>query len=115
LAPQKTGKVRIAKLKLLHFSRSIGTDASDGECVAMKARAPIGGASFGPEAVKAIGQAFDEAWTEIAHHFGEDPVIQETARLSLANAILSVATETSRDVEVLKKAGVQVMALNYKS
>jgi len=48
----------------------------------MKARALIGGASFGPEAVKAIGQAFDEAWTVIAHHFGEDPVIQETARLS---------------------------------
>jgi hypothetical protein len=38
-------------------------------------------------------------------HFGDDPVKQETARLSLATAILSVATETSRDVEILKKAG----------
>jgi hypothetical protein len=44
-----------------------------------------------------------------------EPVIQETARLSLANAILSVVTETSRNVEVLKKVGLPVMALNYKS
>ena len=29
---------------------------------AMKARERIDGAAFGPEALKAIGQAFDEAW-----------------------------------------------------
>jgi hypothetical protein len=31
------------------------------------------GASFGPEALKAVGQAFDKAWLEIAGNFGDDP------------------------------------------
>ena len=38
----------------------------------MKARQLIDGASFGPEALKAIGQAFDKAWLEIAGNFGDD-------------------------------------------
>ena len=81
----------------------------------MKARNLIDGASFGPEALRAIGQAFDEAWAEIAHHFLGDRLIEEGARLRLANAILSVATEESRDIQVLKRAGLQAMALDYKS
>jgi hypothetical protein len=32
-----------------------------------------------------------------------------------SNALLSVADETSRDVQVLKNAALQVIALNYKS
>ena len=31
----------------------------------MKARKLIDGSSFGPETVKAMGQAFDQAWAEI--------------------------------------------------
>jgi hypothetical protein len=81
----------------------------------MKARTLIDGASFGPDALKAIGRAFDEAWAEIASHFAPDPLIVEGARLALANAIMSVATESSRDVQVLKNAALQVMAHNYKS
>jgi len=52
---------------------------------------------------------------EIAEHYAGDPLSEQKARLSLAEAILSVATETSRDVEVFKNAGLQVMALNYRS
>lgn len=37
------------------------------------ARQLIDGASFGPDALKAIGQAFDAAWEEIASNFGTDP------------------------------------------
>ena len=81
----------------------------------MKAQALIDGASYGPEALHAICQAFDEAWADIAGHFAGDPLSEANARLSLAEAILSVATETSRDVQVLKHAGLQVMALNYRS
>jgi hypothetical protein len=81
----------------------------------MKARTLIDGASFGPDALKAVGQAFDEAWTEISPHFGNDPVVRDGARLALATAILSVSTDTSRDVQVLKRAGLQVIARNYKS
>jgi hypothetical protein len=80
----------------------------------MHARALIENASFGPEALKAIGQAFDAAWTEVAGNFGDDPDRVEIARLKLANAMLSVADEDSRDVQVLKRAALQAMANDYR-
>jgi len=80
----------------------------------MRARALIDGASFGPDALKAVSQAFDQAWAQIASHFGGDPNVTDAARIALANAILSVASDDSRDVDVLKNAGLQVMAINYK-
>ena len=76
----------------------------------MKARQLIDGASYGPETLKAMGQAFDEAWQSIA---GNDPQDIERARLRLANALLSVTAEDSRDVEALKRGALQAMALNY--
>jgi hypothetical protein len=81
---------------------------------ARKARPLIDGASFGPEALKAIAAAFDAAWAEIASNFGDDPTDVEKARLRLANALLSIAVEDSRNVEVLKRAALQRMALDYK-
>jgi hypothetical protein len=81
---------------------------------ATKARQLIDGASFGPDALKAIGAAFDAAWAEICNNFGGDPIDMEKARLRLANALLSIANEESRDVEVLKRAALQRMALDYR-
>jgi hypothetical protein len=81
----------------------------------MKARQLIDGASFGPDALKAIGQAFDEAWKTIEGNFGSDPQELETARLKLANALLSIASNDSRDVEVLQRAALEVMARDYRS
>jgi hypothetical protein len=81
----------------------------------MKARTLIDGATFGPEAVKALGQALDEAWAAIEGNFGGDPRDVELARLKLANALLSIANEDSRDVEVLKEAALERMALDYRS
>jgi hypothetical protein len=80
----------------------------------MRARQLIDGAAFGPEAMKAIGQAFDEAWIEIAGNFGNVPVDLDNARYRLATALLSVASEDSRDVDVLKQAALQIMALDYR-
>jgi hypothetical protein len=80
----------------------------------MRARQLIYGASFGPDALKAIGEAFDAAWADIAGNFGEDPTNIDNARYKLANAVLLVASEDSRDVEVLKKAALQRMALDYR-
>ena len=80
----------------------------------MRARQLIDGASFGPEALKAIGNAFDAAWAEIAGNFGDNPAEIENARCNLANALLSMASEDSRDVEVLKQAALQRMALDYR-
>jgi hypothetical protein len=77
----------------------------------MKACQLIDGTSYGPETLKAIGQAFDEAWLTIAGNFGKDT--SEAGRLRLANAMLSVACEDSRDVEALKRGAVEAMALSY--
>ena len=76
----------------------------------MRARGLIDKASFGPDALKVMGEAFDAAWAEIAGHFGNDPVVIEATRMQLANAIISIASEDSRDVEALKQAALQAMA-----
>ena len=80
----------------------------------MRARRLIDGASYGPEALEAIGQAFEEAWRTIAGNFGDDPRDIEKARVRLANAVLSVACEESRDVEALKIGALEAMALAYR-
>jgi len=80
----------------------------------MRARSLIDGAAYGPEALKAMGQAFDEAWREIAGNFGNDQHEIERARFRLATALLSVACEDSCDVEVLKNGALQAMALAYR-
>jgi hypothetical protein len=51
---------------------------------------------------------------EIAVNFGNDPRTIELARLWLANAMLSIACEDSRDVEVLKQASLERMAQDTK-
>jgi len=78
----------------------------------MKARQLIQGATFGPEALKVIGKAFDDAWSKIGSQF--DTQQAQFARLRLARAVLSVAREDSRDPEELKNAALQTMALNYR-
>ena len=69
----------------------------------------ICGTSFGPDALKVVTQAFDEAWGSIAHQY-KTPDEVDAARIQLANATLAVASEASRDVEVLKEAALQVMS-----
>jgi hypothetical protein len=68
----------------------------------MRARQLIDGAAFGPDALKAIGEAFDAAWAEIADNVGNDPVANDEARYKLATPLLDVASEDSRDVDLLK-------------
>jgi hypothetical protein len=80
----------------------------------MRARALIEGASFGPDALKAIYQAFDAAWASIAGNFGDEPRVVDEARLRLAKAVLSVADDESRDANVLRMAALEVMALEYR-
>ena len=55
--------------------------------------------SFGPEGVKLISQAFDEAWEHVAGSFEESPAIQESARSKLADAILSSQPKASRTLK----------------
>jgi hypothetical protein len=79
----------------------------------MEARRLIDNASFGPDTLKVLGQAFDEVWASIEGRIGCDQQ-REAARLKLASALLSVASEDSRDVEVLKKAVLKEMAGDYR-
>jgi hypothetical protein len=81
----------------------------------MKARALIDGASYGPETVKAMGEALDQAWAEIASNFGDSRVQIENARMKLAEALLSIAAEGSTDVAALKAGALQALALDYRS
>jgi hypothetical protein len=87
---------------------------SVGTAAGTNARQLIDGASFGPVALKAIKEAFDAAWAQIARNFGDEPEDVEKARLRLAKAVLSIADEDSRDVDVLKRAALQRMALDYR-
>lgn len=57
----------------------------------MKARTILGGASYGPDVLKDIYQAFDEAWAAIKPLVDDTPLAQEAARIKLANLILDVA------------------------
>jgi hypothetical protein len=59
-------------------------------------------------------QAFDEAWGNIAHHYSSDNDI-ERARLALAEAMLAVAWRHGHDVDALKNAALQQMALSYRA
>ena len=77
----------------------------------MKAHERINSASYGPEALKTMTRAFDQAWSVIGGNIGRDA--SEAARVRLANALLSVATEDSRDVDVLKRKALEAMALSY--
>ena len=73
----------------------------------------IGGAAYGSEAVRAMGQAFDLAWVEIAGNFGAGLLEIEAARLRLAEAVLSVAAEGSTDVAAIKADAVHAMLMDY--
>jgi hypothetical protein len=69
-------------------------------------------AAYGPQSVKAMGQAFDEAWVLIAGNFGT-PEETEIARLLLAEAVLSAATKGSCDVVALKSGALHALAMDY--
>jgi hypothetical protein len=66
--------------------------------------------SFGPAAVKVMGEAFELAWQQIASHFDGDQMIRDSARQSLADAILATALDSIPDVQALKDASLRLMA-----
>ena len=80
----------------------------------MKARKLIEGATYGPETLKVIGKAFDDAWSEIGSHFTPNGLQAQSMRLKLARAVLSVARDDSRDPVELKNAALQIMAMNFR-
>jgi hypothetical protein len=57
----------------------------------MRARALIGGAAYPPDVLKVLYEAFDDAWAEVGPGIGPDATAVESARLSLASIVLSLA------------------------
>ena len=53
----------------------------------MEAQQLLRGASFGPDTLKAIGQAFDLAWTEIEAAHSATDFAKTSARIKLAKAV----------------------------
>lgn len=77
----------------------------------MKARQLIDGVTLGPSALKVIGEAFDQAWTEVEHGFDSHQV--EAARVCLAKGILANATDSSRSVDELRRHGLRALMFHY--
>jgi hypothetical protein len=115
-AAQRAGDVILltASHSALEFRSSL-SEAVGGLLMKASQRISGAGASLDPETMKVIGQSFDEAWARIAGRFGSDPTLIESARLSLANAILAAATNASRDVGALKNEALKTMARRYPS
>jgi hypothetical protein len=51
--------------------------------------------SFGPDELRVIFEAFDDAWSEIAPKVGTDPAAVEGARMALATIVLRLASTGS--------------------
>jgi hypothetical protein len=78
-----TSGVRDLRFTFLIGTRGAGVLARRAIGVApIKAKELINGASYGPDALRAIGHAFDAAWAEIAGNFGND--VQDIARKTAA-------------------------------
>jgi hypothetical protein len=76
----------------------------------MRARQLIGGGSYGPDELKILFKAFDEAWDAIAPTVSGRAGAVETTRMKLAAVILGLAHGGERNVAVLKSAAVQIMS-----
>lgn len=76
----------------------------------MRARQLIANASYGPQELNVIFQAFDEAWAAVAADVGSDPAAIEITRLKLANIILSLAVTGGNDPVALKNAALRLLS-----
>src|SRR6185437_10710251 len=75
----------------------------------MKARRLIENASYAPDQLKALGQAFDDAWERIAPSVSSTPEAIEAARFALADIVLGLAKNGSLDPRWLAETAVHVM------
>jgi len=76
----------------------------------LEAKRLIALATYGPETLSVLFQAFDEAWRDLAPSCGENPLAIHAGRLKLANAILSLARNEVRDVGTMKDAALKMLA-----
>jgi hypothetical protein len=75
----------------------------------MKARQLIENSSFGPDQVKAMGKALDDAWARIAPSVDDRPEAIQAARFTLADIILSLGAQGNFNSEWLADTAVKLM------
>jgi hypothetical protein len=80
----------------------------------MKARQLIGGAAYPPEKLQVIFQAFDDAWAEVGPNMGTEADAIESARLSLATIVLSLAKVGRIEREELRGAAVAAFRFKHR-
>ena len=71
-------------------------------CWVMQVRRIFAGASFGPDALKVLFRAYDEAWAILAPRYGNDQPAIDAGRLRLADIMLALMREDTRDVAWLR-------------
>jgi hypothetical protein len=80
----------------------------------MKARQLISKASYGPDELKILCQAFDDAWGMIAPSVSGRVSAIEAARLTLADIILSLPNGKRRNARELTEAAIQAFRTRGK-
>ena len=75
----------------------------------MKARRLVAAAVYDPATLRAIGKAFDDAWEQISPQVSARAHAIEAARLKLAEIVLSLTKDGTRDPGELTKAAVRLM------
>jgi hypothetical protein len=78
------------------------------------ARQLLGGAAFGPDQLKVIFEAFDDAWDEVAADVSTRASAVEAARLSLAAIVLSLARAGPIERAGLKAAAVDAFRRKHR-
>jgi hypothetical protein len=72
----------------------------------------INQAAFSPDAVKIMGQVFDEAWDAIEPDYREQRAVEiELARLALAKAVVLFASLGNTDPEVLRSKAMRILRM----
>jgi hypothetical protein len=70
--------------------------------------------SFGPNELKVVFRAYDDAWREIAPKISTDPVALEWARMSLATIVLGLANADTVTPDGLRAMAVAVFCAKHR-
>lgn len=69
------------------------------------------GAGFTAKTMKAVNQAFANAWTQIAPHY-RDAKATEGARLKLAECVLAVTRDGTTDAEQIERLALTMFRIS---
>jgi len=58
---------------------------------------------------KVMQQAFDEAWSLIAHQWSNDPTALQHNRLKLAECVVTITHDDASGTEQIKRLAVQML------